>query len=198
MPMYKELPSIVLNALEGGEAKIGKLLLWLSIGLFAAFAVIFVVTPEPMSEKLPMVPWLVGAFAFFAGYSVWVMRKPYRVHRMPLAKILRDSPGSVLAVHEVAIRPSAAGQGVVQTRIAFDGEREFAPRSGRVVRVLGLFKVVERSQVYVKVRGKLLRRKLVVTSDRAPELLSWLFATLAAANPECRWGESTIAAHTGG
>ncbi len=188
---------VVLRALEGGEAKVGKLLLWLSIALFGSFAVIFFVTPEPWSEKLPYVPWLVGAFALFAGYSVWIIRKPYRVHRMPLAKILRERPEDVIGVHEIAIRPSATGQGIVQTRVGFDGEREFAPRSKRVVRVLGLMKVVERSQVFIKVRGKFLSRKLVVTSDRAPELLSWLFATLAAANPECRWGETTIASHTG-
>lgn len=197
MVVDKELPRIVLQSLEGGEAKLGKYMLWLILGLFAVMVLLFFVTPEPVEEKMPAVPWVLGVVAFFVGWSVWVMRKPYRVHRMMVAKVLRERPAEVVAVHEIAIRPAAHGQGVVQTRVTFDGEREFSPREQRIVRVLGLVKIAQRSQIYVKIRGKLFARRLVVPSDRAPELLSWLFATLASANPECRWGETTIASHTG-
>jgi|GEM_PF-2045835 len=196
MVMEKRLPRIVLKALEGGEAKFGKLILGLGTLLFLMFAVIFVMTPEPWQDKLPAALGIVGGYAVYVAYAIWIMRKPYRVHRMPLAKVLRERPEDVLSVHEIAIRPSATGQGIVTTRMAFDGEREFAPRPQRTVRVLGMIKVIERSQIFVKVKGKWLRKKMVVPFDVAPELLSWLFATMAAANPDCKWGEKTVGTFT--
>lgn len=197
MVMEKRLPRIVLKALEGGESKFGKLILILGTLLFLMFAVIFVMTPEPWSEKIPAGLGILGGYAVYVAYGIWILRKPYRVHRMALAKVLRDRPQDVVSVHEIAIRPSATGQGIVTTRMAFDGEREFAPRPQRSVRVLGMIKVIERSQIFVKVKGKWLRKKMVVPFDVAPELLSWLFATMAAANPECKWGDKTIGTFTG-
>ena len=85
--------------------------------------------------------------------------------------------------------------GVARAPLRLDGRSEFEPCEPTVLRLLG-FSMHPRTWVSVKIRGKLVARKLVVPRHRGPELLSWLFATLASESPSCVWGEQRIARHT--
>lgn len=184
-----KLPEVVLRALDGGESRIGRIMLWVTGGLFAFMAVMFFVTPDPTAEKLKTLPWVLGVFALMFGGGVWIARKKHRVGFSALAKVLRDEPGRIVRVREQIAQPNPGGVRFIDN--AFDGEREFAPRPQRTVHMI-VFKMHVRSQIFVDVEGKLLKRKMVVPFHEAPELLSYLFALVAAHNRECVWGKQPL------
>ena len=192
-----KLPEVVLQGLDRGESRWGRILMWMTGGLFAFMAIMFFVTPEPIEEKLPTIPWVVGVFAVMFGLSFWNSRKHLRVATSRFARTLRDAPQTIVAVTEELVQPSPGGGRVQRAAVPFDGEREFAPRKVREVRVLG-FRFTVRSWVMVKVEGRLLREKLVVPCHEAPTLLSYLFALAAQHNPDCAWGKGTVGQPAGG
>ena len=190
------LPRRVLDAVVGGEPRVARVMLWFTLAFFAVMVLLFFVTPDPMEEKLPTVPWFLGAFGAMIAYWIWLIRKPRRAHRLPIARLLRDDPGAVVEVTEQVVRVVAGGGGVQRATVKFDGERELAPRKEQQARVL-FWKMNVNSFISLKVRGKMIPKRLVVPTHKAPALLSWLFATLAKENPSCKWGDTTVGGLTG-
>ena len=143
-----------------------------------------------MERKLPTVPYVVGSFAALGGYFFWLSRKHLRLHGLGLARVLLDRPAAIESVAAESVVPR--GNAVARSWISLDGDQEFRPLPESAVSIFG-FEMYPRTWVYLKLKGKLWRRKLVVPRHQGPELLSWLFATLASANPECKWGTQTLA-----
>lgn len=185
----RTLPKIVLVGLDRGESKIGRIMMWVVGVFFALMVVVFFLTPEPIEQKLPTVPWFLGAFGFFFGYFYWLSRKHLRAHRTFLARVLKDEPHRIEQVRVEVVVPRAGG--VSRGWMELNGEREFVPMEVPK----GMF--APRTWVHMKVRGKLVSQKLVVQGARSAELLSWLFAHLSEHHRECKWGEVTIAERLG-
>lgn len=192
----RPLPRVVLEAVVGGEPRVARVMLWLTLAFFAVMVLLFFVTPDPMEEKLPTVPWFLGAFTAVIAFWIWLIRKPHRAHRLPIARVLADTPGSVVEVTEQVVRVVAGGGGVQRATVQFDGGRELAPRKEQQARVL-FWKMNVNSFISLKIKGKVLPKRLALPTHKAPELLSWLFATLAKENPTCKWGDTTVGALTG-
>ncbi len=189
----KTLPQIVLVGLDRTESKLGKIMMWVSLPFVVVFVVAFFVSTEPMSAKLPAL-YLAGFFGLFTGFFFFMSRKRARVHRSGFAKALLSRPETITSV-TAEIRTPQPG-GVKHVTVPLNGEVEFEPLPEQCTRVL-FFKMYPRMWVHVKLEGKLFARKLVVPQHRGAELLSWLFATAAAANPQCGWGSGKIADHVG-
>ncbi len=177
--------------IDRSESKLGRIMLWVMIAFFGVMVAILFATPEPMEEKLPIIPYLVGVFGLFAGFFWWMSRKRLRLYGTTVAKLLLDAPGTIKRVRVEIVEPRVGG--VARGWVSLDGEREFVPVPEQVVRVFGV-PLHPRTWVYMEVEGKLVSRKLVVPRHMGAEVLSWLFATLAAANPECGWGKDTTIA----
>ena len=189
----KTLPQILLVGLDRSESRIGKIMMWVSLPFVPVFLAAFVVSAEPMSAKLPAL-YLAGFFALFTGFFFFMSRKRLRVHRSAFAKALLSRPETIASV-TAEIRTPQPG-GVQHVAMPLNGEVEFEPLPEQCTRVL-FFKMYPRMWVHVKLEGKLFARKLVVPQHRGAELLSWLFAAAAAANPQCRWGQGKIADYVG-
>lgn len=189
----KTLPQIVLIGLDRSESKLGKIMMWVSLPFVVIFLVAFVASTEPMSSKLPAL-YLSGFFGLFTAFFFFMSRKRQRVHRSGFAKTLLARPEAIVSV-TAEIRTPQPG-GVKHVPVPMDGAVEFEPLPEQSTQVL-FFKMYPRMWVHVKLEGRLLARKLVVPQHRGAELLSWLFATAAAANPQCGWGRGKIADHVG-
>ncbi len=188
------LPEIVLVGLDRNESKIGTIFFWVCLPFVVGPAIGYFVTEGTQAERLPAL-YIAGMFSLFAALFGFMSRKRYRVHRSAFAKTLQRDPSQVVSVSAEIQVPKPGG--VAHIAVPFDGESEFVPRPEQFSRVL-FFKMYPRMWVHVKLKGKLVARQLVVPQHRGGELLSWLFATVAAANPQCEWGDRTIADHTGG
>ena len=189
----KTLPQIVLVGLDRTESKIGTIMMWVSLPFALIFVVAFFVSTEPMAEKIPAL-YLAGMFGLFTAFFFYLSRKRHRVHRSAFAQTLLHRPESIRAVSAELRVPQPVG--VRHIAVPMNGQVEFEPLPEQSTQVL-FIKVVPRMWVHVKLEGKLLARKLVVPQHQGAELLSWLFATVAAVNPDCAWGEGTVAQHVG-
>ena len=186
------LPSIVLQGLDRGESRVGRICLFVTLVFAAIIAVLMLVIPDPEGEAVEVAPGMFGGLGALAAYFWWLSRKFLRVHRSGLGKILLHQPERIIAVRE---RIMTAGTSSVNSAdFAYDGEREFQPRRAPDGNVLGV-RMHARSWFFLKIQGKWIARKLVVPSPHAPELASWLFARLAEHNADCIWGEQPIASY---
>ena len=184
----KTLPQVVLLGLDRTESKIGTIMMWVSLPFVVVFVVAFFVSAEPMAEKV-LALYLAGMFAFFTAAFFFMSRKRHRVHRSAFAQALLRHPERVERVTAELRVPQPGG--VRHVAVPMNGQLEFEPLPEQTTRVL-FVKMYPRMWVNVKLKGKLVSRKLVVPQHRGAELLSWLFATVAAANPACGWGEAEI------
>ncbi len=187
------MPSVVLVGLDRSESKLGKIMMWVSLPFAIVFLAAFVISTEPMAAKLPAL-YLSGGFGLFTAVFFFMSRKRRRVHRSGFAKALLDRPETLSGVTAELRTPQAGG--VRHVPVPLNGAVEFEPLPEQSTRVL-FFKMVPRMWVHVRLEGKLFARKLVVPQHRGAELLSWLFATAAAANPQCGWGNGKVADHIG-
>ncbi len=187
------LPPIVLVGLDRTESKLGKIMMWVSLPFVVVFLAAFAMSTEPMSAKLPAL-YLAGMFGVLSAIFFFMSRKRQRVHRSAFAKALLQRPETIASVTAELRTPQPGG--VRHVEVPLDGAVEFEPLPEQSTRVL-FFKMYPRMWVHVKLEGKLFTRKLVVPAHRGAELLSWLFATAAAANPQCGWGRGKIADHVG-
>jgi hypothetical protein len=187
MPWAAEkLPRVVLDGIDRGESRVGRLLMWTIGGFAVIMGGLMFVLPDPGGEALTVAPWMFGSFGAAFAYAWWLSRKRLRVHASSLGRALLATPQDIVAVREEIVR---AGTGSVQRiGFAYDGEREFQPRPVPDGNVVGV-RMRPRSWFHLKLRGKWLARKLVIPTEDAPQLASWLFAKVAAGNPECRWGQ---------
>jgi hypothetical protein len=184
----RTLPEIVLVGLDRTESKIGTIMMWVSLPFVVIFVAAFFMSDEPMAEKVPAL-YLAGMFGVFTAAFFFMSRKRHRVHRSSFAQTLLHRPETIRAVRAELRVPQPGG--VRHVAVPMNGQVEFEPLPDQTTRVL-FFSVVPRMWVHVKLEGKLLARKLVVPQHRGAELLSWLFATAAEANPSCGWGETKI------
>ncbi len=189
----KTLPQIVLVGLDRMESKIGKIMMWVSVPFVVIFLTGFIVSSEPMPDKIPAL-YVAGMFAFFTGAFFFMSRKRHRVHRSSFAQTLLEHPERVERVTAELRVPQPGG--VRHVAVPMNGQVEFEPLPEQHSNML-FFKMYPRMWVHVKLKGKLIARKLVVPQHNGAELLSWLFATVASANPECGWGEGKISDHVG-
>ncbi len=187
------LPQVVLVGLDRTQSKIGTIFMWISLPFVVLFLGIFVVSGDAMSDKVPLL-YLAGMFALFTAAFFYMSRTRHRVHRSALGRTLLERPEEIEYV-KAELRVPQPG-GVRHVAVPMDGSTEFKPLPEQSVNVL-FIKVAPRMWVSVKLRGKMLARKLVVPQHQGAELLSWLFATAASANPECGWGPGRISDHVG-
>ncbi|MEM6291300.1 MAG: hypothetical protein AAGA54_08540 [Myxococcota bacterium] len=187
------LPDIVLVGLDRNESKIGTIFFWVCVPFVIGPIIGYFTTGGTHAERVPAL-YIAAGFGVLAALFLFISRKRYRVHRSAFAKTLVSDPSKVVAVSAEIQVPKPGG--VAHIAVPFDGESEFVPRPEQFSRVL-FFKMYPRMWIHVKLEGKLIARKLVVPQHRGGELLSWLFATVAAANPQCAWGERKIADRVG-
>ncbi len=187
------LPKVVLDGIDRGESTVGRLLMYAVGALAVILAVLMLVLPDPGGEAKTVAPWMFGSLGLVLAYAWWLSRKRLRVARSGLGRTLVACPGDIVGVREQIVR---AGTGSVQyISFPYDGQREFNPRPVADGNVVGV-RMRPRSWFHLKLRGKWIARKLVVPSDQAPALASWLFAKLAQANPECAWGDGRVRDYT--
>ncbi|MEM7151545.1 MAG: hypothetical protein AAF799_01840 [Myxococcota bacterium] len=188
------LPTVVLQGLDRGESRVGLIAFIVTVVFAAILAVLMVVLPDPKGEVPEVAPGMFGGLGALAAYFGWLSRKFMRVHRSGLGRVLLHHPDTIVSVRERIM--TAGTSSVSSTDVAYDGEREFQPRRAPDGNVLGV-KMRARSWFHLKLRGKWIARKLVVPSEHAPELASWLFARVAEHNKECSWGDRTVASYVG-